>query len=91
MVQVRRWQNALKGQPMNGRLPRVTADQLLRALMRAGWYIYRQRGSHATLAHPTKRGTVTIARHRGRTVKPKTLAAILVQAGLTVEEFGRLL
>lgn len=73
------------------RLPRVTAAEALRALRRDGWYIDRQSGSHAILMHPAKGGRVTIARHAGAVVKPKTLASILEQASLTVEEFQELL
>jgi len=34
---------------------------------------------------------VTVPLHSGRILKPKTLAAILEQAGVTVDEFRRLL
>jgi predicted RNA binding protein YcfA (HicA-like mRNA interferase family) len=73
------------------RLPRVTADQVLRALGRDGWQIVRQRGSHATLVHSARRGTVTVPRHSGMIIKPKTLATILDQAGLSHDEFRALL
>ncbi len=76
---------------MSSKLPRITADELLRALHRDGWEDARQSGSHVILKHPTKPGRVTVARHSGVIIKPKTLAAILAQAGLTVEELQRLL
>ncbi len=60
------------------------------ALERAGWEIKRQRGSHAVLrkvGHPL---LVTIPRHR-RDVPRGTLRAIITDAGMTVEEFVRLL
>jgi predicted RNA binding protein YcfA (HicA-like mRNA interferase family) len=72
-------------------LPRITADDLLRALQRDGWFIARQSGSHAHLKQPTKPGRVTVARHSGVIMKPKTLTAVLAQAGLTVEELRNLL
>jgi predicted RNA binding protein YcfA (HicA-like mRNA interferase family) len=34
---------------------------------------------------------VTVARHAGTILKPKTLKSILTQAGLTVEEFKEFL
>ena len=74
-----------------GRLPRMTATQALRALQRAGWFITRQSGSHAILHHPTKAGRVTIPMHRTRTLRPATLASILDQAGLTAEDLRHLL
>jgi predicted RNA binding protein YcfA (HicA-like mRNA interferase family) len=64
---------------------------MLRALRRDGWAIERQSGSHAQLRHPTKPGQVTVARHAGVILSPKTLAAILEQAGLTMDELRRLL
>lgn len=73
------------------RLPRVTAEEVLRALQRDGWYIVRQKGSHAQLLHPTKAGRVTIAAHRRDTVRVRTLASILEQAALSAEDFRRLL
>ena len=76
---------------MAGRLPGVTADEVLRALRRDGWYIDEQEGSHVSLRHPRKRGYVTIAYHRGRILRLKTLTSILRQAGLTVAEFRSLL
>jgi predicted RNA binding protein YcfA (HicA-like mRNA interferase family) len=77
---------------MAERLPRVTADRALRALLRHGWYIVDQEGSHVRLRHPDKPGRhVTIARHAGKIVKLKTLKSILNQAGLTVDEFRRML
>jgi predicted RNA binding protein YcfA (HicA-like mRNA interferase family) len=77
---------------MVGRLPRVTASAALRALLRGGWYIDHQTGGHATLMHPDKpRRRVQVPRHAGVILKPKTLRSILNQAGLTLEEFGRLL
>lgn len=76
---------------MSQRLPRVTAAELLRALGRDGWHIVRQSGSHATLKHATKSGRLTIPRHAGLIIKPKTLAAILDQADLTAEELRNLL
>ena len=55
-----------------GRLPRITAVQLLRALRRDGWQQVRQSGSHATFRHPVKLGSVTVPRHAGVIIKPKT-------------------
>jgi predicted RNA binding protein YcfA (HicA-like mRNA interferase family) len=42
--------------------------------------------------HPEKPGRrVTVARHAGEVLKPKTFSAILSQAGLSREEFRGLL
>ena len=74
------------------RLPRLTGNEVLRALRRAGWMLDRVRGSHHVLVHPSRPGvTVTVPVHAGENLKPKTLSAILDQAGLTVDEFVKLL
>ena len=76
---------------MSQRLPRVTAKEVVRALRRDGWYEDHQRGSHLYLLHPTKPKRVTVSLHANKTLKPATLASILDDAGLTVDEFRRLL
>ncbi|MFI5272682.1 MAG: type II toxin-antitoxin system HicA family toxin [Ktedonobacterales bacterium] len=76
---------------MGERLPRITAAECLKALDRDGWHIVRQSGSHAHLKHPTKLGRVTVLRHVGMILKPKTLEAILDQAGLSVDDLRKLL
>ena len=77
---------------MSPKLPRLTAAELLRALNRDGWQEVRRSGSHVHLKHGKKSGRVTIAAgHLGITLKPKTLATILAQAGLTAEELRDLL
>ena len=72
--------------PPATRPPRITSRQLLRALRKLGWSPTAQRGSHVQLTHPDRSGRVTVAAHAGETLKPKTLAAILEQAGVTVDE-----
>ncbi len=76
---------------MSPRLPRITAAELLRALRHDGWQSVRQSGSHITLKHPTKSGYVTVPRHANVTLKLKTLATILEQAGLTADDLRKLL
>jgi predicted RNA binding protein YcfA (HicA-like mRNA interferase family) len=74
------------------RQPRVTGQDVVRALRRAGWEVRRQRGSHAMLRHTVAPSRlVTVPLHPGRTLKPKTLASIIDQAGLSLDEFRRLL
>ena len=77
---------------MSLRLPRATGEQVLRALKRVGWYEHHHTGSHLFLRHADRPGMrVDIPIHRGKTLKPKTLARIIESAGLTVEEFVDLL
>ena len=71
---------------------RVLKDvDVLRALQRGGWIIRRVAGAHYSLVHADTPGrVVTVPFHRAD-LKPKTLASILVQAGLTREELDDLL
>jgi predicted RNA binding protein YcfA (HicA-like mRNA interferase family) len=74
------------------RLPRVSGQRVLRALLRAGWYEHHTRGSHVYLRHQDRAGRqVTVPVHAGRDLLPKTLASILEQAEMTVEEITELL
>jgi predicted RNA binding protein YcfA (HicA-like mRNA interferase family) len=59
-------------------------------LIRAGFEHHHTRGSHRYYWHAGQRRMVAVAFH-GRDLKRGTLTAIIKQAGLTVEEFARLL
>jgi predicted RNA binding protein YcfA (HicA-like mRNA interferase family) len=68
------------------KLPRVTGNELLRALTSLGWVTVAQRGSHAQLKHPTRSGRVTIPLHAGKTISPHLLMSILRQSGVSADE-----
>ena len=70
------------------KLPVVSGEEAVRALARAGFCLVGQRGSHVKLRHPAGR-VVIVPIHDE--LAPGTLKSILRQAGLTVEEFRRLL
>ena len=59
----------------------MKAKDALKALYADGWIVKSQRGSHIKLAHPTKKGTVTVPNHGGD-IPPGTLASIKRQAEL---------
>ena len=74
------------------RAPRITGREAQRVLVRDfGWYVARQAGSHVHLKHPDRPGRVTVAVHAGEILKPKTLATILDQAGIELDEFVKVL
>jgi predicted RNA binding protein YcfA (HicA-like mRNA interferase family) len=56
--------------------------ELLRLLVKDGWFQVRQRGSHRQFHHPTKAGTVTVAGKPSIDMPPATLNSVLKQAGL---------
>lgn len=71
------------------RLPRVSGQQVVAALERAGFEVRRRRGSHTVMTRPRFRETLAIPDHRE--LKPGTLRALIRKAGLTVERFEELL
>ena len=73
---------------MGAHLPLLKPRLILRALLRAGFYIHHQSGSHAQLRHVAKAHLrVTVPRHDRFDLPRPVLRSILSQAELTVEEF----
>jgi predicted RNA binding protein YcfA (HicA-like mRNA interferase family) len=73
---------------MSKKLPTLKPKIVLRALERSGFKVHHVTGSHYILKKNKLR--VTLPYH-GKDLKPGTLASIIAQAGLTVEEFLELL
>ncbi len=77
---------------MSPRLPRITANDFMRALRRDGWHVTRQEGSHIVMRNDAKPGQrVVVPVHAGKILKPGLLSDMLEDAGLTTEELRRLL
>ncbi len=75
---------------MSERLPSVRPREVLRALEKAGWQIHRRRGSHVSLRKEGCPYIVVIPMH-ARQMPRGTLMDIVKDAGLTPDEFARLL
>ncbi len=75
---------------MTPRLPQVTAKKLIRALLRADFIQDHQTGSHIALYNPKTGKQTTVPFHSGDLNRP-LLKAIIKQAGLTEDEFRKLL
>ena len=73
------------------KVPSLDYTETLRALQRDGWVVVRQRGSHIRLHKrlPEEVLKLTVPAHRP--VKRSTLAKIIKQARLTLDEFLELL
>jgi predicted RNA binding protein YcfA (HicA-like mRNA interferase family) len=71
------------------RLPRVTAREVESALLREGFQFSHAKGSHRSYIKESKR--VIIPFHGNRIIPPGTLRNILRQAGLSLEDFEKLL
>ncbi len=76
---------------MSRRLPAVKPRQAIAALQRAGFVVRRVSGSHYRLNPPADPTRWVVVAYHNRDLKPKTLRAIIKQAGLTVDEFIDLL
>ena len=74
------------------KIPVLTSRDVIKGLKRAGFEFERQaKGSHEIWYNPDTRRRTTIPNHPGLEIKKGTLKAILEQAGLTLDEFMRLL
>ena len=75
---------------MSEKLPRVAADEVIRALERVGFSLARQSGSHRIYRNE-KSKRVTVPYRAGRTIHPKVLKSILQDGEITVARFKELL
>jgi predicted RNA binding protein YcfA (HicA-like mRNA interferase family) len=66
------------------KLPAVKPKMVVRALKRNGFLVHHTTGSHYFLKKDKLRISVP---YHNKDLKPGTLASIIAQAGLTVEEF----
>jgi predicted RNA binding protein YcfA (HicA-like mRNA interferase family) len=64
----------------------MKVPEVIRRLEDDGWLLKRATGSHRHYVHPSKPGLVTVAGKPSATLKPKTEASILKQAGLQKEK-----
>lgn len=71
---------------MSPALPVVTARVLIRALLRLGFSVVRQKGSHVHLRHAVEKARRVTIPYHNRDIAKKTLLSILKQAKLSVEE-----
>lgn len=71
------------------RLPVCSGAEAVAAFQRAGWRRERQRGSHVTLTKAGVPVVLTVPLHDE--LGPGLLRALIRKAGLTVEEFVKLL
>jgi len=72
-------------------VPNLSYTEIIKVLQRAGFIVVRQRGSHIRLQKRTQSRIIKITVPAHKPVKKGTLARIIKDAGLTVEEFKQLL
>ena len=72
------------------KIPPLGGHKLVGILERAGFKITRQKGSHVILINDRKM-RIVVPIHPGKDVKPGLTRAIMKEAGLSREEFLKLL
>ena len=70
-------------------LPILSGRKAVRAFEKLGWQIARQRGSHIIMVREGENVTLCIPDHKE--VAKGTLRSLIRAAGITVDEFVRLL
>jgi predicted RNA binding protein YcfA (HicA-like mRNA interferase family) len=70
-------------------LPRISGRECIGALGKAGFYVKRQESSHIVLRRDDPFGQLVVPDHRE--LDRGTLRALIRMAGLSVEEFLKLL
>ncbi|MCX9014130.1 MAG: type II toxin-antitoxin system HicA family toxin [Candidatus Methanoperedens sp.] len=74
---------------MSEKLPRVTANEIIKIVEKMGFRFSRQSGSHKIYKNDEGK-RVTIAYHSGKILHPKVVKSILVDAGLSVDDFKKM-
>jgi predicted RNA binding protein YcfA (HicA-like mRNA interferase family) len=69
------------------KVPSLSYDKIIRALQRDGWVMVRTKGSHIRLQKHIMNETLKLTIPAHLPVKRSTLAHILKQARLTVDDF----
>jgi len=71
------------------KVPSLNYDKVIKALQRDGWVIVRRRGSHIRLQKHEGNKVLKLIVPAHKPIKRSTLAHILKQARLSVDEFIR--
>jgi predicted RNA binding protein YcfA (HicA-like mRNA interferase family) len=73
---------------MSDKVPCLSGKEVIKALVKLGYTVHDQKGSHIHLRHPVRK-PLTIPNHAE--IARGTLRVIIKDAGLTIEEFTGLL
>ncbi len=73
------------------KLPVLTSKRILKVLLKLGFSIHHQSGSHINLIHISKRHLHIVVPNHNRDLAPKTLKSIIAQAEISVEELIKFL
>jgi predicted RNA binding protein YcfA (HicA-like mRNA interferase family) len=70
------------------KLPRLTAQEIIKVLERKGFALVRQSGSHKIYRNPAGI-RITVPFHSGKILHPKLLKSIMEDADLSVADLRR--
>ncbi len=73
------------------KLPVVKPAKVIKALERAGFYVHHSSGSHRILKSANDPTLRVVIPYHTKDLKTGTLAAIIKQTGMSVDEFRKLL
>ena len=73
------------------KLPLVTASEAIKAFSKAGFVSIHTRGSHHLMRQPQSKRKLSIPLHQSKPLGKGLLLSLISDAGLTKEEFIRLL
>ena len=75
---------------MSEKLPRVSADKVIKVLEKKGFFLARQSGSYKIFKN-TEGRRVTVPYHSEKILHPKILKSVLRDADLTADQFRELM
>lgn len=71
-------------------IPVIKGQTLIKILLKQGFILNRINGSHHILIHSQKHITLSVPVHKGKTLGKGITLSIIKDAGLTIEEFLKL-
>jgi len=76
---------------MSPKLPSVSSKKVVATLLKIGFYLHHQEGSHLALRSIKNESVRVVVPANRKDLKKGTLKSIINQSGLTAEEFIELL
>ena len=76
---------------MTKKLPRITADEVIKVLSKIGFEESRTKGSHRIYKNKDKSKRIVIPYHSGKIIHPKIIKDILKVTGIPLAKFLELL
>ncbi len=73
------------------KLPVLSASEAIAAFQKAGFAVVRTTGSHHIMKREGWRFLLSVPFHAGQDLKPGTLRGLIRAAGMTIDDFAKLL